>query len=257
MEKVFLTTTDENLALELVKFPLMFCKACFFGNPSETNGKINNGTITLIKSRGKRYGITNAHVIDFYRERLLKEPNLTFNIGSSEIKIEESIIDINRDLDLCTIALEKYSDDFLDSQSEIPCFFFEIDDFSLSGLKEGDSILLGGFIGDWKTRVAPDNVQFESYSIGGTETTEITSRSIRCELLFDTKKIALNNFDRSEPENYGGLSGGPVFLDKTLDSGITVFKLVGIIYEYMPIANSILIKPISFIQEDLQILDNS
>ena len=101
----------------------MFCKACFFGTPSEKSGKINNGTITLIKHRGKRYGITNAHVISAYRDRRLKEPNLTFNIGSSEIKVEESIIDINKELDLCTIALESYPENFLDNQSEIPSFF--------------------------------------------------------------------------------------------------------------------------------------
>lgn len=245
--------TDEQkmLSMEMVKFPLKFSNACFFGASSDVDVKVNNGTMTLVRFNGEKYGITNFHVIEAYRERLKNEPEIVFYIGNTQVDLEETLLDEDKGLDLCTLYLEGYEESRFGSNGEIPTHFYEIDDFGLGSLSEGDFVLFGGYPGVWRSRVETNHLMFDSLSSGGTEVTEVTSRNIRCEISLDKCIITMTQHHDKFPKNLGGLSGGPVFLNQLLPSGLSVFKLIGIIYEYIEEYDSIMVRPISFINEQL------
>ena len=243
--------TKEELALskEMAQFPMKFCNACFFGDASDPSGKVNNGTMTLVRYKGEKFGITNFHVIDAYRKRLANEPDIKFYIGNTLIDIEETLFDENEDLDLCTLYLDAYEEKDFGSFGDIPTHFFEIDEFPLAQVSEGEFVLFGGFPGVWRTRPETNHLVFDSLSTGGTEVAEVTDMNIRCELAIDNCLVTMNRHDRALPDDFGGLSGGPMFARRELSSGVTIFKLAGIIYQHMPEYDSITIRPVTFINE--------
>ena len=248
-----LTEKQVKLSREMVKFSLKFCNACYFGNPTADDVKVNNGTMTLVKYKGERFGITNFHVVDAYRVRLRDEPDIDFYVGNTLIDLDETLFDEDRDLDLCTFYLDGYEEEQFGSNGEIPTHFFEIDNFTSGEIKKGDFVLLGGFPGVWRSRPKSNHLIFDSLSTGSTEVTEVTSRNVRCELALDKCVVTLNQHHNEFPENLGGLSGGPVFLNQVLPSGISTFKLIGFIYEHIAEYDSIMVRPISFINENFWI----
>ncbi|MEJ1298321.1 MAG: hypothetical protein RPU64_04120 [Candidatus Sedimenticola sp. (ex Thyasira tokunagai)] len=246
-----LTDEQRKVVNELTEFPMKFCNAFFFGDPSDESVKVNNGTMTLIKYNNQRYGITNYHVIDKFRKRREEEPNIKLAIGNAEINLEDSLIDEDPKIDLCTFNLEIYKESDFESNGDVPTFFYELDDFSTGSLKEGDFVLLGGFPGVWRERPHSNHLAFDTLSSGSTKVTEFTGKNLRCELALD-KCIFTGKHGRDEfPENLGGISGGPAFLHYVTDAGFSQFKLVGVIYEHVPAYDSILIRPISFFDENL------
>lgn len=249
-----LTEEQIKLSQEMIKFSLKFCSPCYFGNPSDENVIVNNGTMTLVKYGGERYGITNFHVVDAYRKRLKDEPNIDFYIGNTRINLDEALIDEDKDLDLCTLKLNAYEEEKFSSNGEIPTHFYELDDFSTGDIKEGDFVLFGGFPGVWRTRPKSNHLIFDSLSSGSTEVTEVTPRNFRCELALEKCVVTLNKQDNEFPDNLGGLSGGPVFLHQINTTGISTFPLIGFIYEHIAEYDSILVRPLAFINENFQIL---
>jgi hypothetical protein len=249
-----LTEEQKILSTELIKFPLKFCNACYFGNPADDAVKVNSGTMTLVSYKGEKFGITNHHVVEEYRQRQNDESNIDFYIGNALINLDETLFDEDRYLDLSIFYLEGYQEKDFGSNGEIPTHFYEIDDFTLGNIKVGDFVLFGGFPGVWRSRPKSNRLIFDSLSSGSTEITEITPRNIRCELALDKCVVTLNQHGRNIPENLGGLSGGPAFLHQVHSSGISTFKLVGFIYEHMVAYDSIMIRPLSFINEKFCII---
>ena len=248
-----LSDDQMKLADELTRFPMLFCNACFFGDPGDDSTRVNNGTVTLIKYNNNKFGITNYHVIDEFRKRLKDEPNIKFGIGGAEINLESSIIDESQDLDLCTLNLDNHDESDFHSRGNVPTHFYEIDDFTTGNLKAGEYVLFGGYPGVWRTRPTSNHLIFDTLSSGSTEVNEFTSQNIRFELALDKCIITPKENHDKFPENLGGLSGGPVFHHHQSSTGISKFKLVGIIYEHIAEYDSILARPISFINEHFQI----
>jgi len=248
-----LSDDQKNLGDELTRFPMYFCNACFFGDPSDISTKVNNGTITLVKYKNRIFGITNYHVINEFRYRLQNEPKIKFGIGNVEINIEKSIIDEDPYLDLCTLDLQDHEESDFHPHGNVPTHFYEIDDFTTGNLKTGDFVLFGGYPGVWRERPTSNHLIFDTLSSGSTEVNEFTSQNIRCELALDKCIITLKEHHVEFPKNLGGLSGGPVFHHYLSPAGISQFKLVGIIYEHIPEYDSILARPISYLNEHFKI----
>ena len=83
----------EDLAEVLTRYPMSFCTACFFGNPKHAEGKVNNGTLSLLEYNGERYGITNYHVIAEYRRRLLEDSELQLYFGGKRVDLDSVLFD--------------------------------------------------------------------------------------------------------------------------------------------------------------------
>ncbi|WNZ56561.1 hypothetical protein QT397_04125 [Microbulbifer sp. MKSA007] len=251
MNNITLTEDEKDLSNELVKFSLQFCTACYFGSPSDKEVKVNNGTVTLIEYKNVKYGITNFHVIEAFRQRLEEEPELELYIGNALINLEGLVRDEDEKLDLCILNLDDYDEEEFRSNGNIPTTFYPIQELSKINVSKGDFILFGGYPGVWRERPEVNHLIFDSLSTGSMEVSEVTERNIRCEFSLEGCHITLSEHHNSIPNNFGGLSGGPVFLNRTLPSGINIFEFVGIIYEYMELSNSIMIRPSSFIDENM------
>ncbi len=249
-----LTEKEKQISEQLVRFPLEFTSPCYFGDPSTKDIGVNNGTITLIRYRGEKYGITNHHVIEEYRKRLKKEESLRLFIGNERIDLDSVLLDEDENHDLCTLYLEEYSDNSLRSGGEVPTSFFQVDEFTVGELKKGDFILFGGYPGIFRKRPKENELDFGTLSSGGTEVSDVTEYNICCTLSIDKCHVTAPAGDEL-PENLGGISGGAVFHHKLSKQKVSSFGLVGVIYEYQPSYDSLLIRPISLIDRNVCIKD--
>lgn len=243
----------EDLAEVLTRYPMSFCTACFFGNPKHAEGKVNNGTLSLLKYNGERYGITNYHVIAEYRRRLAEDSELQLYFGRTRVDLDSVLFDEDEDLDLCIFYLDEYAESDFAMDGEVPTQFFPVGDLHyVTKLASGDFILMGGYPGVWRVKLSALEYQFDTLSSGGTEVAEVTKKNIRCELKLD-QCIVTSKHGRDFPENIGGLSGGPVFHHSLTQAGISKFEFVGVIYEHMFEYDSVLIRPASFLDERMWI----
>lgn len=245
---------EDPLARELALLPGKFSQACYFGNPLITEMRLNNGTVTLATDEHRRIGITNAHVIQGYRNRKVTEPELNFYIGTAIIDIESIIISEDEDFDICTISLDDIPEAELRSNGSVETHYTTLIPGVLPNLSEGDFIAFGGFPGVWRQQPAHNELIFDTFSTGGTEISDISDRTIRCQLDLENTVMTLADHHASAPQDLGGLSGGPAFKIHILESGIAVFPLVGIISEHMQQYDSVLIKRLNCIDSDFNIL---
>ena len=209
--------------------------------------------MTLIEYKNERFGITNYHVIDEFRQRLKSEPNLRFGIGNIDLCLEDTLFDESEDLDLCVLYLDGYKKEDFASYGNVSTEFFQVDNFDIGNVKQGSYVLSGGFPGEWRKRPETNHLVFDTLSSSNMELTEVTDRNLRFELILPECTYIREHNQEDFPESLGGLSGGPIFYHQISDVGISSFKLVGIIYEHMEEADSILARPISFLDENLWI----
>lgn len=252
MNKDKLTQEQLEYIRILSENPMNYCCPCFFGDPTDEEVKVNNGTMTLIQYKGRKYGITNFHVIDAYRNRLENEPSIMLSAGNAELNLDNDLIDEEEVLDICIFDLDRFHEDDFKSNGNVQTIFFEVDDFTIGELKVGDYALFGGYPGQWRERIKINHLGFETLSSGASEVIELSTEIIRCSLSIEECIIDAPIRDEL-PRDLGGLSGGPVFNKIISPSGIESFKLVGIIFQYAEIFDSIVIRPITCIDSALRI----
>ena len=245
--------SQDPIARELALVPGKFSQACYFGNPLIPEMKLNNGTVTLVTDEKRRVGITNSHVIQGYRQRKLKEPELNFYIGSAIVDIESLIIAEDSHIDICTLSLDDIPEPKLRSNGSVETHYCTLIPGVLPDLVEGDFIAFGGFPGVWREQPTQDQLIFETFSTGGTEVSDISDRTIRCQLNLENSIMSLADHHSSAPADFGGLSGGPAFKIHRLESGLVIFPLIGIISEHIPQYDSILIKRLNCVEHDFMI----
>jgi len=232
----------------------MHASPIYFGNPNNEDGKVNNGTVTLITHNGKKYGVTNHHVIDAFRKRF-EDEDINLYIGNQLIDLDKIVIDENEKLDLCTLSLDEYEDGKIKSYGEVPTHYFDVGEFSIGELKQGDFVLFGGYPGAWRSQPEKNELIFDTLSSGGTKVSDVTDSNIVCVLAVEKCVVTLN-FRDELPDNLGGISGGPVFCHEVSEGGISTFRLVGVIYEYTEAYDALLIRPISLLSNDMSIVEN-
>lgn len=242
---------EERLSRVLVGFSLTYCVPIYFGDPAELDGKINSGTITLVRRNGENYGITNFHVVDGFRDRLRDNPNTHLYVGSQKIDLYDVLLDEDRGLDIAVLYLEGFSEEAFSTRGDIPTSFYDFPVSSVNEINEGGFVLFGGFPGVWRERDGR-NVIFDSFSSGGTLINDASEKNIRCEIAAEKSVVTKVRRD-SPPVNLGGLSGSPVFTEEEGKAGIRHFSLVGVIYEYIEQYDSILIRPLHCINDDMTI----
>ncbi|GAA6153819.1 hypothetical protein [Pseudoteredinibacter isoporae] len=241
---------DNILGVQLTKYSLSFTSPCYFGNPNRDDAKVNNGTVTLIKFRGERFGLTCFHVINEYRKRVEEEGDVSLYIGNILVELDEIWFDENEGYDLCTLYLEPYAEEKFGAYGEVPTHFFELEEFTNEGVEIGNFVLWGGYPGVWRERPSSDNVIFDTISSGSTLIDDAAADIITCRLEVDKCLITIQN-GRDMTGDLGGISGGPLFLHKISSAGISSFSLVGIIYQYSPNVDVLLSRPVTLIRDNL------
>ncbi len=246
---------SDPLLKELATYPIRFCQLCFFGDPTVAGMNVNNGTITLVERQGNRFGITNYHVIDHYRQRRKNEVDLTFHIGSTSIDVDARLHDECQTLDLCVLDLNGIEIADLNQQTGIRANFLNLEMQVRSVLSSGEYVAFGGYPGCWRDCPNPQTMRTATFGSAGIPATEVTDLNIRVEVKENELRLSLaDRFDK-QPVSPGGMSGAPVFKLHLRDSDFLVLVLVGIIYEYMPLYESILIRPMSYFDVNMNIIN--
>jgi hypothetical protein len=238
------------LGKEMAKFPLRFAKPVFFGD-RPTKGKlqnVNSGTAVLLNLNGKLIALTCSHVLDSYR-KIHGNPNTNFQIGDLELNPLDKIIDESgsSSLDLVTIDLQGLSLRELQNDKGIGSFFFTPARWPPEGVKQGDFVAFGGFPGVWRQNLSWHEIQFDSWSSGGTEVSSVSEDHFVCqfEREFWVETFNLRGRDGLDLRNLGGLSGSPVFIHRSI-----YLELVGIVYEFSESLDLMYTRPVRFIRED-------
>jgi hypothetical protein len=219
-----LSREEKDLLRLTPQFPLLFAKAVFFGKEPTTRDipSLMNGTASLVKLGGHYLGITCKHVLDAYRAAIDRETRrVVFQIGGCIIDPLPNLISESNAHDLVSICLDNY----VGTQDLSAADFIEPSTWPPGDVEVGSFVMFGGFPGVWRKQAEPREVEFGSFSSGGSEVHSVQEdyfyARIEMELCVDFLT------DNKSVPNLGGLSGGPVFAWRTLHC-----ELVGFIQEY-------------------------
>jgi hypothetical protein len=206
------------------QFPLLFAKAVFFGAEPTTRDIPNlaNGTVSLVKLDGHYLGVTCKHVLDAYRVAVDRETGRTvFQIGGCIIDPLPNLVSESSAYDLVSISLDGY----IGKQDLRASDFTEPPTWPPGDIEVGSFVTFGGFPGEWRSQAESREVEFGSFSSGGSEVHSVHEdyfyARIEMELCVDLLT------DNKAVPNLGGLSGGPVFAWRAL-----YCELVGFMQEY-------------------------
>jgi hypothetical protein len=213
----------------LSRFPLLFAQAAFFGQrPSRTQMvAVRNGTMTIADLGTGPLGITCQHVIARYREMIEKVEGVVFQVGSLEVNPVDQIIGEDASIDLATIRLTPEQVRAITEEGTIGSCVFQPSLWPPPAPKEGEYVAFGGFPGTLRTVASFDELDFRSWSCGASYISSVS------EFHFVSKferEYWVNSFgagDYMDFTNFGGLSGGPAFIQRGL-----YWDLVGIVSEY-------------------------
>ncbi|MDE2291769.1 MAG: hypothetical protein KGL53_06770 [Elusimicrobia bacterium] len=231
---------------------LRFGKAAFFGlPPRHSKGEaVNSGTITFVDLGNGPIGITCAHVMERYRQRRMEDSRIIFQIGHFDFDPLNYLIAENRELDLATIDLgQGRMERILTPEAPGNCVHIP-PRWPPQEVREGDVILsLGGFPGAMRKTLSANNLLFGAYSISGVRVDSSSEKHFACH--FERQYWVSPNSPEESREfcEYGGLSGGPVFIDRKM-----YFEFAGIIKEYNEKLDVLYASKVSFIRRDGTIL---
>ncbi len=105
--------------------------------------------------------------------------------------------------------------------------FYELPPQAPTPVKVGDYVTYGGFPGDLRQLAPFGELIFGSYSSGACRVTDLHSDYFTCEF---EREYWVKHFSDAEPQNLGGLSGGPVFVIRHSPSGLVSYEYAGLIY---------------------------
>ena len=234
------------LGQELCKFPLLFTKPVFFGEPQSG---INNGTVSLINLGKGPFAITCFHVIEKFRELAREGKQGLFQIGPCGLDPLSQLISQSEHFDLAVIGItEKQAKEITQEDARIGSSFFHPVCWPPEQVSEGEFIALGGFPGRWRTQLASDVLQFGTYSIGASRVTIVRDSYFVSQFEREYWVKSLDNPEFGQLDRLGGLSGGPAFVERGLR-----LDFVGVIYQFSPNYDLLYLRHAGVIAADGQI----
>lgn len=241
-----------DLSEEFVKFPLSIATPVYFGDMSKhaSDAKLGNGTGTLVALGDRRFCITNHHVLHAYRQRVATNPSVRFQIGNVQVDPETILVSESSHFDLVVLDASAWPAQEIASDGPVPTRFMEAYEWPPRLPKKGQFVMFGGYPGYWRESTGPQNVRFDTLSSGATEVHDARDDNIVCQLQLE--RCLTHSFvpGRDNPGELTGLSGGPVLMERQSAGGISVFELIGIIYEYSSSIDALYIRPLSLISSE-------
>jgi len=212
---------------------------------------LRNGTITYVATGQVELGITNAHVYDAYIEHRAEHgADCEAQFGSNTIYPEQRLIDRHKDLDLTTLNVPKV---FLDSSKDDWKQHNRPASWPPAPLKNGELVIYGGYPGALRApKTGEISFPFQSFT---TWNTQVTESNIILHVDFPNMFWPGHEEEKMN-DDLSGISGGPVFRLHEIpnpETGAILkvgFELVGIIYEYSAMMDSVLARHIHHVLAD-------
>lgn len=191
-----------------------------------------NGTISLIRLGGRNLGVTCAHVIRAFEDKLVDNQATVMQLNKVLINPQERLIDIHDGLDLAVLDLSSLNLSERAGQWDIGTDFFHPPCWPPREVRIGDRLTILGFPGILKFYQEP-KLWFITSSLGAVRVVDISDT--RYVIQFDPKELTFTKgqIDHEFPKVFGGMSGGPAFLlDDLVDlDRICYWEFVGVVAE--------------------------
>jgi hypothetical protein len=233
-----------DFATQMSINPMHYLSVVGLGDPEANPIPANNGTVSLLLLNGKKLGITCAHVITTYQRQVDQNIGVILQVGRAHITLDR-VVDIDVGLDLAVIDLEGVDV----SGMNVPARFFEPPIWPPTDVHADDLISMSGLPGLSRV-VSGTRTDYRTFSaclvpVHRVEDGRIIIQLNREELVFRTGLP-----EEDLPQCLGGVSGGPVFLNRITPAGILINELVGIISEQSPPYDIFYAQRINCIRED-------
>jgi len=246
-----MTPGQKTIATEAAKLAVQFSTYFVIAPPPSRefpqDEKFSNGTVTLLQLEGRRYGITNSHVVDAYRTRLAAGEDLVCQVGNVVINPLDRLLDESdqRALDLAILDFSDIDASSLRGDDSVPCQFHAPVAWPPERPHEGCFVALGGWPKSRRAMVAPDRVDFGAVCSGATEVQGSHEDLLRCAIQPEHAKILFDSRGEGIPD-LPGMSGGPVIIGRDIN-GIMRYELVGVIFEFLGAFDALRIRPTTLI----------
>ena len=215
---------------------------------------ITNGTIFIVRTEKRLFGVTANHVIQSYLEEIATTPELPcwiapedFNGSGKEaipIKIGERIIDRLERPDLATFEL---------SEDEVQSIGSTVStNWPPVTPREEQAIVFAGYPGNERLEIGEMELSFAPFP-ALTIAKSVRDTQIACQFEYE-HLVTTQGFQRPpEDIDTGGMSGGPLFsvIEK---NGILRWHLGGVIAEGNAALGILTAAPAHYILEDGQLL---
>jgi hypothetical protein len=213
------------------------CVPIFWRRVTEPGEPIlHNGTLTIVRTPKRLFGITAAHVLRQYERDHTNAPVL-LQLLNARLEAPE-IIDISEKLDLATIAI---TESLLKQTGKA---VVPLSTWPPRVPQEGRGIMLGGYPGIDRLQPKPREAIFGMFTalglarrVVGPQITWLVERD------FGTGDLPLNR-------DLGGISGGPLIGLFESPSHLTYYALCGIISEAHPLLENVIARRADFIAAD-------
>ena len=160
----------------MAEYPLKFCLACCIENHKLPDRLIANGTMTLVRTQGERYGITNYHLIEWFRKRRDECADVDLYVGYVLIDLDDCLLDEDEDLDLCTLYLEGVPETNLVAGGTSNTNYIDLDAQTTEQTRVGDYLMFGGYPGEWREPPRAHELNFSTFSVAGMEVSDASDR---------------------------------------------------------------------------------
>lgn len=249
-----LTDLQKKLADQYCRYALQFAATISFGPKGDAliNESLSNGTITLLRLNNQNLGVTNYHVLQGYRARIKAGEDITCQVGNVPIDLEARIISESLLMDLVVLDLNGIEPSQIRGNSIIPCQFHEPIEWPTRVPVRGDFVLFGGFPGKKRESKGRRAFDFGTFSSGASEVVSVQEDVLTCTISPELCVTAFD-YDGKGFEGLPGISGSPVLASRELKSGILVFDLVGVVFEYSENFDALRIRPTKLIQSNGEI----
>lgn len=231
------------LGQEMAKFALRFCAPVYFGVPPSREHPVvvNSGTASLLKLGDELLAVTCSHVIDGYRSKLAEDTSCLFAIANCYFDHPlDQLVAENSAIDAAVLKLTAgQAHEITRGSNGIGEAFYEIGPEQPTPVKMHDFVAYGGFPGSLRHVISFDELSFGSYSSGACRVTDCHSDYMTCEF---EREYWIKNFSEPEPENLGGLSGGPAFVIRHQPSGLISYRYAGLVYRMHESTESLFIR---------------
>jgi Trypsin-like peptidase domain len=221
--------TDTELEAEMARFPMRFTTTVIIG-PKPTKSQpvlINTASAVIVDLGNGPVAITCQHVVKEALTRLESNPDSRFQLGGCVVDLRRQLIDQDARLDIATIALSAADVAGILSGEEIGAHVFRPVSWPPARPKEGELVAFGGFPGSLRTVENFDEIEFGTWSSGGTQVDSSSEMQFVSRFNRDDWMVAFGNPAGFSLQDLAGMSGGGVFALRGLH-----WDLVGVVKEY-------------------------
>jgi|GEM_PF-6492911 len=224
-----LSQQERKLASFLAEFSMIHSAPIYFGNPTQIDSRINNGSASLLKRGSRLFVATNHHVIFEFASRRASEDGVILQVGGLNFEsVADRIVYRDPGFDICVIEFSEYTESDFQLFGNVPTKFYELGNIEKLDV-EVKAVAFGGYPGVFRNRVGSNNVHFHTFSSGASVIEAITDLNIVVNI-DHSENLITSLTPEAAPHSIAGLSGGPVFAVSSTGA-LATFNFVGIISE--------------------------